>query len=145
MAIPPGVEESGHTVAVLALDRVIPFGLATPSDVFTQVRLPDGRRPYQVRVCGPGAQIPDRSRAGEGRVLTGPRDGLAAITHWIRTGLVQMVAERGIRLSRRHRGTALPGGSEPSAHRSPIRRAWVAVTRRLALHAPSRCGPTACG
>ncbi|WP_030245138.1 GlxA family transcriptional regulator [Streptomyces sp. NRRL S-350] len=47
-----------HTVAVLALDRVIPFDLATPLEVFTRVRLPDGRRPYQVRVCGPGAQVP---------------------------------------------------------------------------------------
>ena len=41
-----------HTVAVLALDGVIPFDLATPIEVFTRTRLPDGRVPYRVRVCG---------------------------------------------------------------------------------------------
>ncbi|EWC59876.1 Transcriptional regulator containing an amidase domain and an AraC-type DNA-binding HTH domain [Actinokineospora spheciospongiae] len=41
-----------HTVAVLALDGVIPFDLATPIEVFTRTRLPDGRAPYRVRVCG---------------------------------------------------------------------------------------------
>jgi transcriptional regulator GlxA family with amidase domain len=40
-----------HTVAVLALDQVIPFDLATPLDVFGRVRLPDGRPAYRVRVC----------------------------------------------------------------------------------------------
>ncbi|MFF7725445.1 GlxA family transcriptional regulator [Streptomyces sp. NPDC008001] len=40
-----------HTVAVLALDRVIPFDLSTPIDVFGRTRLPDGRPGYQVRVC----------------------------------------------------------------------------------------------
>ncbi len=41
-----------HTVAVLALDKVIPFDLSTPIEVFTRTRLPDGRAPYRVRVCG---------------------------------------------------------------------------------------------
>lgn len=40
-----------HTVAVLALDRVIPFDLSTPLEIFTRTRLPDGRPGYQVRVC----------------------------------------------------------------------------------------------
>ncbi|MFE6038570.1 GlxA family transcriptional regulator [Streptomyces sp. NPDC056452] len=40
-----------HTVAVLALDRVIPFDLSTPIEVFTRTRLPDGRPGYQIRVC----------------------------------------------------------------------------------------------
>ncbi|MER6995588.1 helix-turn-helix domain-containing protein [Streptomyces sp. NPDC000410] len=40
-----------HTVAVLALDGVIPFDLSTPIDVFGRARLPDGRPAYQVRVC----------------------------------------------------------------------------------------------
>ncbi|MFH9354983.1 GlxA family transcriptional regulator [Kitasatospora sp. NPDC017646] len=56
-----------HTVAVLALDQVIPFDLATPLEVFTRVRMPDGRRPYRVRVCGPGAQVP-----AAGFVITAP-------------------------------------------------------------------------
>jgi transcriptional regulator GlxA family with amidase domain len=40
-----------HTVAVLALPQVIPFDLATPIEVFTRTRLPDGRPGYRVRVC----------------------------------------------------------------------------------------------
>ncbi|WP_285471934.1 helix-turn-helix domain-containing protein [Actinoplanes sp. NBRC 101535] len=41
-----------HVVAVLALDRVIPFDLSTPIEVFNRTRLADGRAPYEVRVCG---------------------------------------------------------------------------------------------
>jgi transcriptional regulator GlxA family with amidase domain len=41
-----------HTVAVLALDKVIPFDLSTPIEVFTRTRLPDGRAAYRVRICG---------------------------------------------------------------------------------------------
>ncbi|MEV6349546.1 helix-turn-helix domain-containing protein [Actinoplanes sp. NPDC051851] len=40
-----------HTVAVLALDQVVPFDLATPIEVFGRTRLPDGRAPYRVRIC----------------------------------------------------------------------------------------------
>ncbi|MQY31258.1 GlxA family transcriptional regulator [Nocardia aurantia] len=41
-----------HTVAVLALDRVIPFDLSTPIEVFARTRLPDGHPAYRVRICG---------------------------------------------------------------------------------------------
>src|SRR5919198_3803334 len=41
-----------HTVAVLALDKVVPFDLSTPIEVFTRTRLPDGRPAYRIRVCG---------------------------------------------------------------------------------------------
>ncbi|MFF4875173.1 GlxA family transcriptional regulator [Micromonospora sp. NPDC000668] len=40
-----------HTVAVLALDSVVPFDLATPMEVFHRTRLHDGRAAYQVRIC----------------------------------------------------------------------------------------------
>ncbi|MCM6778689.1 helix-turn-helix domain-containing protein [Nocardia sp. CDC159] len=40
-----------HTVVVLALDQVVPFDLATPIEIFTHTRLPDGRAPYRLRVC----------------------------------------------------------------------------------------------
>jgi transcriptional regulator GlxA family with amidase domain len=40
-----------HTVAVLALARVIPFDLATPIEVFTRSRLPDGDAAYRVLIC----------------------------------------------------------------------------------------------
>ncbi|WP_019546001.1 GlxA family transcriptional regulator [Streptomyces sulphureus] len=45
-----------HTIAVLALDHVIPFDLGTPIEVFTRTRLPDGRPGYRLRVC---AEHPD--------------------------------------------------------------------------------------
>lgn len=40
-----------HTVALLALDKVVPFDLSTPVEVFTRTRLPDGRAGYRIRVC----------------------------------------------------------------------------------------------
>ncbi|MFD0315247.1 GlxA family transcriptional regulator [Streptomyces flavalbus] len=40
-----------HTVAVLALDQVIPFDLSAPIDTFGWARLPDGREAYRVKVC----------------------------------------------------------------------------------------------
>ncbi|WP_432252340.1 GlxA family transcriptional regulator [Streptomyces sp. HNM1019] len=46
-----------HTVAILALDQVIAFDLATPIEVFTRTRLPDGREPYRVRVCAPAPAV----------------------------------------------------------------------------------------
>lgn len=46
-----------HAVEILALDDVVPFDLATPLQVFDWVRLPDGRRPYRVRVCGDSPEV----------------------------------------------------------------------------------------
>jgi transcriptional regulator GlxA family with amidase domain len=46
-----------HLVAVLALDGVVPFDLATPLEVFGRTGLSDGTNPYEVRVCSPGGRI----------------------------------------------------------------------------------------
>ncbi|MBG0564440.1 GlxA family transcriptional regulator [Actinoplanes aureus] len=46
-----------HVVAVLALDKVIPFDLATPIEVFGRLRLADGGRPYEVRACAASATV----------------------------------------------------------------------------------------
>lgn len=46
-----------HTGSVLALDQVIAFDLATPIEVFSRTRLPDGRVPYRVRVCAPAGTV----------------------------------------------------------------------------------------
>ena len=46
-----------HTVAVLALDQVVPFDLATPIEVFSRTRLPDGRPAYRVRICAPTPEV----------------------------------------------------------------------------------------
>jgi len=43
-----------HTVAVLALDDVIAFDLATPVQTFGFTQLPDGSPAYRVLVCGRG-------------------------------------------------------------------------------------------
>ncbi|MGV4925685.1 helix-turn-helix domain-containing protein [Streptomyces sp. BHT-5-2] len=46
-----------HTVAILALDQVVPFDLAAPLEIFGRTRLPDGRRPYRTRVCAATPQV----------------------------------------------------------------------------------------
>jgi transcriptional regulator GlxA family with amidase domain len=46
-----------HRVAVVAFDGVVPFDLATPSEIFARVRLPDGTPGYQVRVCGAAREV----------------------------------------------------------------------------------------
>ncbi|MEV0824083.1 GlxA family transcriptional regulator [Nonomuraea rubra] len=46
-----------HTVAVLALDQVIPFDLSVPIEAFTRARLADGRPGYRTRVCGEGGEV----------------------------------------------------------------------------------------
>ncbi|MEU6649262.1 helix-turn-helix domain-containing protein [Streptomyces sp. NPDC046900] len=46
-----------HTVAILALDQVIPFDLSAPIEVFSRTRLPDGRPAYRVRICAPTEEV----------------------------------------------------------------------------------------
>ena len=46
-----------HTVAVVALDGVIPFDLALPLEVFGRARLPTGGAAYRVRVCAAAPEI----------------------------------------------------------------------------------------
>ncbi|MFE2265245.1 GlxA family transcriptional regulator [Streptomyces griseosporeus] len=47
-----------HSVAVLALDGVIPFDLSAPIDTFGRSRLPDGAEPYRIRVCSVREEVP---------------------------------------------------------------------------------------
>ncbi|MEV2212297.1 helix-turn-helix domain-containing protein [Streptomyces sp. NPDC050997] len=46
-----------HTVAILALDHVVPFDMAAPMQAFDWTRLPDGRRPYRVRLCAESPEV----------------------------------------------------------------------------------------
>ncbi|WP_328444288.1 MULTISPECIES: GlxA family transcriptional regulator [unclassified Amycolatopsis] len=46
-----------HIVAVLAPDRVVPFDLATPIEVFSRTTLPSGRPAYEVRICGASPEV----------------------------------------------------------------------------------------
>ncbi|MFI7413731.1 GlxA family transcriptional regulator [Streptomyces sp. NPDC049627] len=47
-----------HNVAILVLDHVVPFDMATPFQMFGWTRLPDGRRPYRVRLCAESPEVP---------------------------------------------------------------------------------------
>jgi transcriptional regulator GlxA family with amidase domain len=62
-----------HTVAILALDKVIPFDLSTPIEVFSRVRLADDEPAYHVEVCGPKRSI------DAGMFTLRPPAGLAAL------------------------------------------------------------------
>ena len=46
-----------HTVAILALDDVVPFDLSTPLEVFGRARLPDGQEAYRVGICTPSDEV----------------------------------------------------------------------------------------
>ena len=64
-----------HTVAVLALDQVIPFDLSAPIDTFGWARLPDGREAYETRVCSVAPEV----RAAGGAFTVQAPYGLAAL------------------------------------------------------------------
>lgn len=46
-----------HRIAIVAVDGVVPFDLAVPTEVFGRVRLPNGRPGYEVRVCGLAKEV----------------------------------------------------------------------------------------
>ncbi|NUK49961.1 helix-turn-helix domain-containing protein [Streptomyces lunaelactis] len=99
-----------HTVAVLALDGVIPFDLSTPIEVFERTRLPDGRPAYRVRVCAPTEDVdagaftlrapwPLHTRAeADTIILPGVTDPAAPVPDEVLDALRQAAA-RGTRLA----------------------------------------------
>lgn len=99
-----------HTVAVLALDQVIPFDLSVPIETFGRTRLPDGRPGYQVRVCAEraGAEV-----AAGAFSLLAPH-GIDALTH-ADTVVVP--------------GTGTPAAPLPAAVREALRAAAARGTR----------------
>ncbi|MCI3274014.1 GlxA family transcriptional regulator [Streptomyces cylindrosporus] len=62
-----------HSVAILALDDVVPFDLTAPMTVFDWAQLPDGRSPYRVTLCAEKPEV-----RGDGLVLRVER-GLDAL------------------------------------------------------------------
>lgn len=46
-----------HRLAILALPGFVAFDLAIPQALFAQIRLPDGSKPYEVFLCGPGDPV----------------------------------------------------------------------------------------
>jgi transcriptional regulator GlxA family with amidase domain len=99
-----------HTIAVLALDGVVPFDLATPLEVFARARLEDGSTPYEVRVCSPAGRIDagaftiecpwglDALDSADTVILPGCADPAAPLPEDVRTSLLKAAA-RGARIA----------------------------------------------
>ncbi|MFD7813217.1 GlxA family transcriptional regulator [Streptomyces sp. NPDC059785] len=66
-----------HTVAVLALDDVIPFDLSAPINTFGFARLPDGRPAYRIQVCA--AEADAEVRTAESAFTVRAPHGLEAL------------------------------------------------------------------
>ncbi len=94
-----------HTIAVLALDQVIPFDLSTPIEVFTRSRLPDGRAGYRVRVCAERPEVDagaftlrapwglDALRDADTIVVPGTTDASGSLSPAVRQALVRAAAD----------------------------------------------------
>src|SRR5262245_21680890 len=99
-----------HRVVVVASQRVVPFDLATPCEVFACVRLADGRPGYRVRVAGTakvvdaGAfrmRVPyalDELSRADTVVLAGIADASAPVDPRL-VRAVQRAARRGARIA----------------------------------------------
>ena len=110
MANPQGTVGSVHIVAVLALDGVIPFDLATPLEVFSRTRLADGSPPYEIRVCAPTPEVDagaftlrapwglDALDTADTIVLPGVAEPASAVPIEVLTGL-KTAASRGTRIA----------------------------------------------
>ena len=133
-----------HTVAVLALDRVIPFDLSTPIEVFTRTRLPDGRPGYQIRVCAQQAEIDagaftvrapwglDGLKGADTIIVPGTADPAAPLAPAVRAALRAAAAD-GTRIASICSGTfplaatGLLDGLRATTH-------WIVATQLAALH-----------
>jgi transcriptional regulator GlxA family with amidase domain len=133
-----------HTVAVLALDQVIAFDLATPIEVFSRVRLPGGRTPYRVRVCAATPQVDAGAftltapwglaalAEADTVVLPGVADPLASVPEEVLEAL-RRAAARGTRIASICSGaftlaaTGLLDGKRATTH-------WIAAALLAARH-----------
>jgi transcriptional regulator GlxA family with amidase domain len=128
-----------HTVAILALDQTVAFDMAIPVEVFGRVRLPDGRHPYRVRVCGTRPEVPTETftirapwgldgLAGADTVIVPGRDEDAGPPPTEALDALRDAAERGARIASICGGaftlaaTGLLDGLAATTH-------WIAVDR----------------
>ncbi|MBV9252398.1 MAG: helix-turn-helix domain-containing protein [Acetobacteraceae bacterium] len=99
-----------HKVAVLALDGVLAFDLATPLEIFGRARLADGRAAYTVQVCAASRTVHaealsllvpydlDILAEADTIILPGRRDPLAPVPERVLSTLRE-AASRGSRLA----------------------------------------------
>ncbi|AQZ66432.1 Transcriptional regulator containing an amidase domain and an AraC-type DNA-binding HTH domain [[Actinomadura] parvosata subsp. kistnae] len=99
-----------HTVAVLALDQVIPFDLSVPIETFARTRLPGGHPAYRVRVCGERPEVDagaftvrvpgglDELRAADTVIVPGVSDPFAPLPGGVRDAL-RAAAANGARIA----------------------------------------------
>lgn len=102
-----------HTVAVLALDGVIPFDLATPVEAFGRARLPGGRPCYRVLVC---AERPE-----------------------VETGTFTLRAPRGLDALTAADTVIIPGIAQPTTPLSPDSRAALIAAAARGARIASIC------
>jgi transcriptional regulator GlxA family with amidase domain len=99
-----------HRVAIVAMDGVVPFDLATPCEVFGRVQLPGGLPGYEIRVCGVARKLdagPFRMQARHGLgelaradtvILPGVADASAPVPERL-VRAVRKAAARGTRVA----------------------------------------------
>ncbi|MFJ6673481.1 GlxA family transcriptional regulator [Actinosynnema sp. NPDC091369] len=133
-----------HTVAVLAFDRVVPFDLSTPIEVFTRTRLPDGSPAYRVLVCAATPTVDagafalrapwglDALVEADTVIVPGCADASAPVAEEV-LGALRLAAARGARLASICSGafvlaaTGLLDGSRATTH-------WAAAAALAARH-----------
>jgi transcriptional regulator GlxA family with amidase domain len=99
-----------HKIAVLAFDGVVGVDLVLPAETFRQVRLPDGRPGYDVKICGVERSVktslfrmdvPSRlaaARAADTIIVPGVESAECAVDERLLT-LLRRSAARGVRIA----------------------------------------------
>ncbi len=133
-----------HHVAILALDGVVPFELATACDVFGHARLADGRPAYRVTVCGAKRTLDAgpfaiRTRAGLATlsraatvIVPGVRDASGPVPRAVLAAL-RSAARRGARLASICSGAfVLAAAGVLDGHRATTH--WLATSELARRH-----------